>query len=1037
MRLIAHVCRCVTTVVTGLCGVLLLVAVVALWHVSRGPVSVSFLAPYLQQSLNQQDVPVGIDLADSRLTWEGWGRTLDVAAEEVRVVGPDGSVSAVLPRLSVSLSIRSLLTGEVAPSSITVVEPAIRLVRDEKGDISVAGAGSGSGTEGGRILESVIRSDRQGGALRYLSTVRVESATVHIDDRLLHREWHFPRADVELRREIDRLSLNGSVTLRHAGVDTELVVNGRYHPSTGGMDIAASFVDLVPAKVSTVLPDGIGLAELELPVSGTVRWEGDGDGPLSGALSFDLAGAEGTVALPVAPEERLKVAFVELRGRLMDFSDLLIDQFYLDAHGPRVSATGLFFDITQGGELHLDVSFENLSFDGLAERWPSYLVPKVRRWVTGRLSDGAIDSGQITLAARAGPGGPLDLKLTDVGGWMEASGTTVDYLPPMPKVSNAKARATFGPTHFDIRVEGGNTGPIRVESGTILLSDLDKKHEKADIDLVLEGPIEAALSLIDQEPLRLTRRIELPYDDIRGTTQTRLSLKFPFTDGLQLDDVTVVSSSTLTDVRIPNGLFDIDVEQGDLTLDVDKQRMLLAGRIRWLGLPAWMQWERPFEKEGPLQSRYDLDIRVDHHHLTRLGIDPRPYVIGELPVKLKIIQYRDDRTTVEGNVDLTRATVNVNAFDWTKQPDVPGRIAFDLRFAGDHPTEIRSFTVDAGDLAAQGSVAFVPEERRVEKIQLSNFLLGATELTGVLYIREDGGLDADVSGPSLDAMRLFRKPQARSLALPRITLSGSFDKVWIQPAKAISNVSGAAFHDGDLWRSIVIRGGVGEGGTMELRLGPDGDRRDIVITSNDAGAALRTFGLYDDMNGGTMNIKGVFNDAHPKHPLVGVADVRDFRIRNAPAMAKLLSIASLTGILESLSGDGLVFSQLNAPFALVDGQLELKSARAYGPSLGITLKGVLDLQQDALDMEGTIVPAYAINSLLGNLPLVGGLVTGGDRGSGLFAATYSMRGPRNAPDITINPLAALAPGFLRKLFDIFEPPPAQSSDNGPAVGRLN
>ena len=154
-------------------------------------------------------------------------------------------------------------------------------------------------------------------------------------------------------------------------------------------------------------------------------------------------------------------------------------------------------------------------------------------------------------------------------------------------------------------------------------------------------------------------------------------------------------------------------------------------------------------------------------------------------------------------------------------------------------------------------------------------------------------------------------------------------------------------------------------------------------------------------------------------------------------MAKLLSIASLTGILESLSGDGLVFSQLNAPFALFDGQLELKSARAFGPSLGITLKGVLDFQQDALDMEGTIVPAYAINGLLGNLPLVGGLVTGGDRGSGLFAATYSMRGPRNAPDITINPLAALAPGFLRKLFDIFEPPPAQSSDNGPAVGRVN
>jgi hypothetical protein len=65
------------------------------------------------------------------------------------------------------------------------------------------------------------------------------------------------------------------------------------------------------------------------------------------------------------------------------------------------------------------------------------------------------------------------------------------------------------------------------------------------------------------------------------------------------------------------------------------------------------------------------------------------------------------------------------------------------------------------------------------------------------------------------------------------------------------------------------------------------------------------------------------------------------------------------------------------------------------------------------------VPAYAINSFLSNIPVIGDLLQGG-KGKGLFAATYTATGKLSKPDFSINPLAALAPGFLRGLFDIFD-----------------
>jgi hypothetical protein len=85
----------------------------------------------------------------------------------------------------------------------------------------------------------------------------------------------------------------------------------------------------------------------------------------------------------------------------------------------------------------------------------------------------------------------------------------------------------------------------------------------------------------------------------------------------------------------------------------------------------------------------------------------------------------------------------------------------------------------------------------------------------------------------------------------------------------------------------------------------------------------------------------------------------------------------------------------------------------------MTAKGSVDLNAQTVDMQGTVVPAYFFNTLLGRIPLVGRLFSP-EQGGGLFAATYSARGPIDDPQVSVNPLAALTPGFLRGLFGIFD-----------------
>src|SRR5207248_336792 len=86
----------------------------------------------------------------------------------------------------------------------------------------------------------------------------------------------------------------------------------------------------------------------------------------------------------------------------------------------------------------------------------------------------------------------------------------------------------------------------------------------------------------------------------------------------------------------------------------------------------------------------------------------------------------------------------------------------------------------------------------------------------------------------------------------------------------------------------------------------------------------------------------------------------------------------------------------------------------YGGAIGATGNGVADLGRDRLDLQGTIVPAYALNSILGIVPIIGPALLGGE-GQGLFAANYQVTGSAADPQVSVNPLSAFVPGLLRRL----------------------
>ncbi|MEE9251710.1 MAG: DUF3971 domain-containing protein, partial [Alphaproteobacteria bacterium] len=184
--------------------------VLAALRLSAGPVPLPFLTPHVEQALSPADGSFKVRLDETILTWAGWERTLDIRARGVRVVGAAGVERASIPELSLSLSVRALMKGLIAPTSLEVIGPRLTIVRTEQGDFklftgaSVEGkpAPGAAGDVLSRLVASLLRPPDPRHAMGYLRSVSILGAEVTLNDERLGLSWHALPADVTMFRDV-------------------------------------------------------------------------------------------------------------------------------------------------------------------------------------------------------------------------------------------------------------------------------------------------------------------------------------------------------------------------------------------------------------------------------------------------------------------------------------------------------------------------------------------------------------------------------------------------------------------------------------------------------------------------------------------------------------------------------------------------------------------------------------------------------------------------------------------------------------------
>ena len=198
--------------------------------------------------------------------------------------------------------------------------------------------------------------------------------------------------------------------------------------------------------------------------------------------------------------------------------------------------------------------------------------------------------------------------------------------------------------------------------------------------------------------------------------------------------------------------------------------------------------------------------------------------------------------------------------------------------------------------------------------------------------------------------------------------------------------------------------------------GRNGGGQVVYLETNDAGALFRFTDTYPKMFGGQMWI-AMDPPSGDQSPQEGLLNIRDFVVRGEPGLDKVVSGAP------GGAPNGVQFTRLRVEFTRTPGKLALREGVVQGPIVGATIDGQIDYANNDVKLRGTFVPLYGLNNAFGQIPLFG-LLLGGPK-EGLVGITYQVIGPPGRSVLQVNPISAVAPGFLRKPFEFQDISPEQ------------
>lgn len=682
------------------------------------------------------------------------------------------------------------------------------------------------------------------------------------------------------------------------------------------------------------------------------------------------------------------------------------------------------------GDAEPEVSFvmiaSELQSAAVKQFWPYWMAKTARSWVAKNIFGGTVTNGRIEFYLAQGrerePGVPMHLGPDELKIDFDIKGARMNVAGEIPPLRDTSGTFRLRGGRTEIGITGGTAffpsgRSVALTGGTFVLPDNYSKPLMADMDIGVAGNADAIAELVTYRPIRALPSTGFTPDDFSGQVKAQVKAHFGVISAHKPPPPEWTAALTLDDVDVRKPIAGREVTGLHGVLAIDPQKAALTAKADIDGVTLDLDLVEPIGKAATFKRKTILSGTLGNRDRNKLLPGFGDVLEGEIAVRLE--QDGDGPRAVEA--DVSGAAVSIPWIGWTKGAGIAGKVTLtaetkdgrtrvsDFRFSGD------GFNV-AGNLAFTGST--------LDSANFSTVRLSADDRLRLKVERGKSGYSVLADGEAADIRPV----------LARLKTTGGGGDGDRQGFSVQANLSRAIGFNGETLSSVALRyskaGGrvsavdlsavTTDGAPVVAQLGKNGDVDVIQLTSGDAGAVARFADVYRHMRGGLLNVR-LRETANSGWR--GSVDIRNFSLVGEERLRSLVSTPTGEGgrslndaVRKEIDVSAVRFSRGFAQVRAGGGSLGVENGVVRGEAVGATFQGIVRDANGQTDMTGTFMPAYGLNRLFAELPLIG-IILGNGNDRGLIGITFKLSGAFDKPRLSINPLSIIAPGVFRNIFE--------------------
>ena len=1003
--ILKHLFHVVEVVVALFCVLMFIL----FFRLSQGPIEIQALTPMIQKALRVQEMGLSLDIKTVYLQLGiKKGRLIDIALSDVRVLEADGREMLVVPEASIAFQVFPLFKGEFVPSFLSLSQPVLHLSLSSPEDQTTPQTTDALDVYQDALNRVAALTKTGLDRLRYIEHLSMQDGTMYVN--MDQKDW---LSLTQVQTDIfhvrgARIGLHAAFQFHLEQQTLPLEIRMQYERKTNLLSASVAFQDVNLARLlpQIELFKGIqavfkGQVQAQADLAKATTWPRQ----LITEATFEVESTKaGDLYLPAPIATTYPLKSAKARGHLTpELTALYVDEAHLSlgktSATAQVDITGLdrFLD---AGDLSavktvLNATVKNVPMEKVPDVWPATIGADVHTWVKENMTKGNVPTADFKLDF-------VGADIVKIYGAVHVDGAQVRFLEGMSPVEDVHGIVYLAQDKVDIDVTKGHIGPVMLTKGALHFLDLENEISRTEMSLDVEGPLSNILQVADEEPLALVRDFGVDPDTVQGQGKANISLAFPFLDDLQAKDIKVHVSGDVTQGLFPVPEISSALTDGTFHVDITEKRLSVTGQANLEKSVVSISWDENFTNKKKPRTTYTLKGDIDSSVWALLYADA-PFVWkGTAATDVLFTQAFDDTIQVKASADLTQAEIMFFPLNYTKARGVAGQVKAELHVAKDTRLKQLRITVPDDKITIEGQGRFG------ETTRLEFPVIQAPNNDFSLTFEQGTGTVVQVKGASWDLTQILHTPfdstSSSSLGsmLNNLSLSLDLEKMYFAPTPFHKAHFALDLNNG---RFQKAEGRMLGAAPVEMTL----NKNTLYLTNDDLGDLLSRLGYTQRVQKGLLRFQ---TTPMKDGGFEGSVFVKNYEVAETSFLMQSLTIL---GIVDAIQGKNLSFDEGTFPFVLApDGTLTLTDAVTYGTAVGITLNGTI--QQGVLALKGSVIPAYAINSLPGKVPLIGRLFAG-DKGGGLVGVAFEITGKSSDPKMDFSASSLLAPGILRNWFN--------------------